>query len=192
MTIRVMAAMVMMAGSMIARMAGGTAAHAVEPREELTIYVVNEANAPMRFLMPAEGTAARMFEKIGIRLEWRSNKAAFSPSQPQPIVVTLVRGTPKSSNPKALAYSLPFEGIHITIFFDRIEDSPTPATLLAHVMAHEITHILQRVNHHSREGVMKPVWGQDEFCAMRRAPLAFTPDDVELINSGLAARTSER
>ena len=60
--------------------------------------------------------------------------------------------------------------------------------LLAHVLVHEITLILQGVSRHSGEGVMKAQWGQGDFNRMLSKPLEFTSEDVSLIHDGLAVR----
>jgi len=63
------------------------------------------------------------------------------------------------------------------------------------VLVHEITHILQGVDRHSAQGVMKAQWDDNDYSAMAWKPLPFSPIDVELINRGLAtrvARTSAR
>ena len=58
--------------------------------------------------------------------------------------------------------------------------------LLAHVLAHEISHILQGTNRHADSGVMKTGWSNVDYEAMARAPLAFTPFDIEEMQDGLA------
>jgi hypothetical protein len=58
--------------------------------------------------------------------------------------------------------------------------------LLAHVMVHEIAHILQGVYRHSDNGVMKAVWTGQDYSQMRVGALPFAPEDVELIHLGLA------
>jgi hypothetical protein len=57
-----------------------------------------------------------------------------------------------------LAYALPFEGTHIVVFYDREERSEELAWLrvyVRHVIAHEVTHILQGAIWHSETGIMK-------------------------------------
>ena len=59
-----------------------------------------------------------------------------------------------------LAYALPYEGTHIVILFDRVrkmQPNYVPA-VLAHVLVHEVTHILQGIQRHSESGVMKAHW----------------------------------
>ena len=58
-------------------------------------------------------------------------------------------------------------------------------------MVHEISHILQGVNRHSAQGVMKSHWDDRDLREMLWKPLEFTGEDVLLINQGLDARTSK-
>ncbi len=108
-------------------------------------------------------------------------------------MITLSYNTPQDQLPDAWAYALPYEGTHIVVFYDRIQQKVPPArvpTLLAHVMAHEITHILEGVKRHSESGVMKAQWDDVDLFEMGRKPLAFAEEDVNLIYLGLDARKS--
>lgn len=60
--------------------------------------------------------------------------------------------------------------------------------LLAHVLAHEITHILEGIARHSQQGLMKAKWDNKDYVRMRERSLKFTPEDVNLIYEGLLAR----
>jgi hypothetical protein len=64
------------------------------------------------------------------------------------------------------------------------------SVLLAHVLVHEITHILQGTEQHSGSGIMKAVWTHQDHLQMLTGALPFTPQDVEMIHRGLAARAS--
>jgi hypothetical protein len=86
-----------------------------------------------------------------------------------------------------------FEGVHIRIFVDHVAENahrlaPLGTFLLAHVMVHEITHMLQGVNRHSQEGIMKATWTQAEIQRMVVSPLSFAPEDIRLIHVGLAIK----
>ena len=99
------------------------------------------------------------------------------------------------AGPGALAFAKVYEGVHITVFWNRIERQPRfapPVVVLAHVLVHEITHILQGVNRHSESGVMKSRWTAEDHRAMASKPLPFTPLDVELIQHGLDSRSDAR
>ena len=165
----------------------GTVAHAGEPQQKVTVYLRERAAVHPEVRIPARALAGRMFAKIGISLDWGKGEPAGESSQPY-VIIELVTGTAESRMPGALAYALPYEGTHITVFFDRIEKMPDPGTVLAHVIVHEITHLLQGISRHSDTGVMKAHWTGRDFGGMRVAPLPFTQWDVDLIYAGLSAR----
>jgi len=82
---------------------------------------------------------------------------------------------------------------HIVIFYDRVQQAAHPdliPCLLAHVLVHEITHILQGFSRHSDQGVMKASWDGSDYSAMAWKPLAFAREDIDLIHLGLAARAA--
>ena len=60
--------------------------------------------------------------------------------------------------------------------------------MLAYVLVHEITHILQGITRHSATGIMKAHWNADDYFAMRKNALTFTADDEELLDAGLDRR----
>ena len=154
----------------------------------MTVYLLDRANEHMACI-PAQALAGRMFAAIGISLEWGKGKPSDE-SSPPPIIVEVVTGAPENFKPGSLAYALAYEGSHITVFVDRIERMRTPTNVLAHVMVHEITHILQGISRHSATGVMKERWTPGDFGGMRSKPLPFTPLDIDLIYAGLAARAA--
>jgi hypothetical protein len=48
--------------------------------------------------------------------------------------------------------------------------------------------IIQGVSRHSDTGMMKPHWSSKDLKEMRYKPLPFTPEDLILLDSGLAMR----
>jgi hypothetical protein len=92
------------------------------------------------------------------------------------MVVSFVTSTPKTFHPGALAYALPYEGVHIEVFYDRIAqaDPDLVPSLMAHVIVHEITHILQGIDRHSTGGIMQAVWGSSDYIQMKRGQLRYT------------------
>jgi hypothetical protein len=165
----------------------GTAAYAGQPQPKVTVFVQNTSNVPGDVFIPAEGLAGKMFARIGISLQWRAGKSAGE-SSPRPIFIEFAMDTPDTLLPGALAFARPYEGSQITVFFDRVKSSPHPGTVLAHVMVHEITHLLQGIARHSATGIMKARWTTGDYRAMDYSPLPFTPEDVDLIHAGLAKR----
>ncbi len=144
----------------------------------------------------AKTVTSRMFLTAGVSLEWHSFAAAAcqKPRQDRTVILDISADRPASEHPGAMAYALPYDGAHIVVLFDRIQRSATGpgmlATMLAHVMTHEITHLLQGITRHSATGVMKAHWDAKDFADMGRAPLPFAPEDIDLIRSGMMGRAA--
>lgn len=136
----------------------------------------------------AEAVASQMFARIGVKLEWRNDPRSCLPPV-RGIVITLARNTPADHHPGAMAYALPYERTHIVVFHDRVQAAAV-ASLLPHVLAHEITHMLRCSTVHSETGIMKQNWDPRDYVQMQRKPLEFTPDDVTFIYRGLDERAS--
>jgi hypothetical protein len=134
--------------------------------------------------------AGKIFAEIGVTLVWRSGHRCPADA----IRITFSQKTSPKLLPGAFAYALPFEGAHIEVFFDRVlnqiaEPGRVPP-LLAHILVHEISHILEGTAYHSATGVMKAQWDEHDYEQMADRPLKFTSTDVTLIQTGLARRRS--
>ena len=152
----------------------------------VTVYVRDNASVPPDQLGRAQNLAKEMFAAIGVRIEWRLGQPSIS-SPGGSIAIELVDNTPARLMPGALAYAKPYEGTHIQIFYDRIKRGPYQTERLAHVLVHEITHILQGIVRHSDSGVMKAKWTWEDERQMLDHPLSFTEADINLIHHGLLA-----
>jgi hypothetical protein len=106
------------------------------------------------------------------------------------IIIDLSSNAPETLAPGALAWAQAYEGVHIRVFCDRIRNTVhgrdrLGTFLLAHVMAHEIVHIIEGVSRHSEAGLMKASWTKKEIEEMSVQPLSLAPEDVRLIHIGL-------
>ena len=171
----------------------GVAAQAGEPGQaaERTVPVCMESDPTIDLIVTvrAEKIASKMFSGIGVTLDWRLKCPV------EGIRISVSDDRLAHRLPNAFAYALPYEGTHIVVFYDRVERVSKPTerpTLLAHVLVHEITHILQGVDRHSAQGVMKATWDGSDYAAMTWQPLAFAYHDIELIHRGLAAGAAQR
>ena len=168
----------------------GVPAEPKQPQQKLTVYLRESGHVPPEVRGPAVYLANKMFATIGIRLDWRSGEPPRT-SSTRPIGVELATDTPANLLPGALGSAMPYEGVHIRVFYDRIRSDVVPrSVLLAHVLVHEIAHILQESDQHSESGVMKAVWTHPDYVRMRTEALSFTPGDVKLIQLGVASRAS--
>jgi hypothetical protein len=183
MKIAAMATMMVMAG--MAARAGETM-----QLTERAVTVCIDAGVGYRETPQAQMIASKMFAGIGVKIEWRHS---CNVSAAQVIRITLTEETPNALLPGALAYALPYQGSTIRLFYDRLSENREAAPLprmLAHVLVHEITHILQGITRHSDQGVMKARWDARDFIHMAVKTLPFADEDIDLIYRGLAGRAS--
>ena len=134
--------------------------------------------------------ASEMFARIGVRIHWRGRRSC--PVETGAIAVGLSYHTPNNQVPGALAFARPYDGT-IVVFTDRVRErqelnSDWCPTLWAHVLVHEITHILEGICQHSATGIMKDRWDHDGYFEMSRKPLPFAQHDIDLIYLGLQVR----
>lgn len=130
----------------------------------------------------------QIFIPAGLMLEWRG-AGRLSPDYSERIIrISLSTHSNPDVHSGAWAYALPYEGEHIVVFYDRLQRtySGSVATLLAYVIAHEMTHILQGISRHSEKGIMKAQWNQEDIANMKLHLLTFTETDLQIIRHGVA------
>jgi hypothetical protein len=159
--------------------------------DQATVAVCMENGNLLRSsLMPVLAGTDRIFSQIGICIDWYEDHR-HCPAAATPIRIALLTDTPINQLPGALAYSQPFEGIHVQVFYDRVRaaaGSVSVASLFSHVLGHEITHMVEGSDRHSDHGLMKARWNSDDYARMEQHPLPFDEADVILITNGLAVR----
>jgi hypothetical protein len=164
---------------------------AAEPTREavpvVSVSLDSDNESPWIFA-DAKKLANRMFAAAGVHIDWCTgcrHRAGV-------IVIEIIPPDAGRLATNWLAYALPYEGSRIALDFDRIKhnDRVLQSRLLAHVLVHEITHILQGTSRHSDSGIMKANWTKADFAAMDHKPLPFTQADVEGIHLGLGKRAN--
>ena len=142
----------------------------------------------------ARGIAAQILREAGVHVEFKDDEDHCR-TVANAMVIAVSHQTPEDHHPGALAYAMPFEGTRIVVFYDRVRRTvraDAVPSLLGHVLAHEIVHMLQGVERHSTTGVMKQKWNYHDYVEMELRPLRFTDEDVLLIRQGLKTRASGR
>jgi len=168
--------------------------HEGKIEEKVTVYLENDANIPAPLLSRSRTLANEMFAHVGVRINWRPGQRAESQLLREgAIAVRLTLDTPDEFKTSVGAFATPSEGVHITVLYEHLawslaKPGLAPA-LLAHVLVHEITHILEGVARHSATGIMKANWTSADYYDMQTKTLPFASEDVELIHRGLAQRS---
>jgi hypothetical protein len=175
---------------------GGAAAQGPGPDADpdVTVYVENDAFSSRGAVMAtAKKTATAMFAEIGVRVAWAVEGAGNGAATGVVLRVHIVDRAPRGIRWAAMAYAHPFANgtKAITVVWERVQpvDRFLPGVapaVLAHVMVHEITHVLQITDCHSPTGIMKARWTLDDFKKMYGKPLPFTGLDARLVQAGLA------
>ena len=160
-----------------------------DPAHHITICLGEQSDVHARWAMEREEA---IFAPTGVHVAYFQNGAC--PLGTDSIRIEF-REAPASFRPGTLGYAYAFEGAHIVILLHRVEalalvSYPGPVEdMLAYVIAHEIAHVLEATDVHSRSGIMKAVWGSHEYRAIRLHKMTWQESDVEMIQSGMAHRT---
>jgi len=161
-----------------------TAGH-IKPPGSTSLTVCSESMKPE--YAGVHAATSSIFAPTGVRLEWRDTRHCPAGA----VKISIVTSEPGEPHSEVLAYATPFEGIHIVVYLDRVEaaiETRRAPVLLAHILAHEIAHILQGSDYHSDSGLMKAHWDANDHREMAWQPLQFTPYDIDRIHEGMIRR----
>jgi len=160
---------------------------AVERREPDIIVFMHNCSQPQVIIAVAKGQAQRMLETVGISVAWGLGKSNYH-GPAEVIEAVLTEWRPDGFRPGALAFAMLGQesGTRIEIFYNRVRASPRDSSavplVLAHVLVHEITHILEGVQRHSESGMMKAHWDISDYARMGHGHLPFAAEDIRLIH----------
>jgi hypothetical protein len=158
---------------------------------ESTVAICMDVGLDPIVVLQAQKMVTAMFSRIGVQLKWYGYRRSCPVQHPKAIKIYLVDRVSPDDHPDVLAYSMPFQGVQINIFYERVQQRVRPGFvpgLLAHVIVHEVTHIIEGTDQHSGSGIMKARWSDEDYLQMMRSRLEFTEEDLQLIRSGLASR----
>jgi len=154
-----------------------------------------------------EVVAKQILASAGVRVRWAISAVPRRPelqaaacenaSAVETIDIRFAYSVPAEYKRGVLAEARPFAkcGVRITVFFDRVSRIfglrlAPDAAILGHVLAHEMGHVLLKLENHSEAGLMKARWNDHDLAKMRSKKFTFTPDEIAMIQSNLARRAS--
>jgi len=158
--------------------------------DPMILNVKVEGNVPASFLNAGIMEAVGIFRKAGIRIIRRASGRREEFAEPvENIEVRVVETAPRDKRPAVLASSLPYakSGVRVFVYYERVAGvTPMPNPIvLGYALAHEIGHVLLRMDTHSDEGVMKARWNTSDFSWMQAHMLRFSDDDAEMMRRNL-------
>ena len=160
-------------------------------RLTLEVLIVDDVGVSAETLRQARLEAGRIFEQLGIGIVWMDNEMP----QGRYLVIKIISKpvSQKSKNPDVLGVAAgSAEGIPTLawLFYDRIEKLHHKVrlditTLLGHVMAHEMGHLLLPYGSHTATGLMKGDWDRGQASLAAIGALKFAPNQTALIRGRL-------
>lgn len=136
--------------------------------------------------------AGRMLAAVGVQVAWRVGEPKPAAAGGLAVGIRFSDAAPADRQRGVLARAHPFGGgVHsITVFQDRVQAIAAASgvevfKVTAHVLVHEIAHVLERIDRHSDTGVMKAHWTLADYQAMARKPLPFDEEDIAWIHRAL-------
>lgn len=172
-----------------ARADGGGGSAGRRPTVQISVY--NDAGLKRGTLRLAEEGAAAVFRHAGIDAEWKNcpSEEMFAQTgepcgqveYPSKLVLHFV-GSPRGLVPEVFGIAYLTEdgrGAYCDVFVEPMEELQRmyPVSLdsmLGHVAAHEIAHLLLGVHSHSAKGLMRAHWNSHTIEDLRRGNLGFS------------------
>jgi len=188
-----------MSSSCFAQDAPGTKAL----RPQLHVSVQDYANVPTELLAAAEAEVHRIFHQAGAETIWRNCSEKLEKTQPAGCHVVGSTYLMLKILPHAMSVqerdrddvlgsaTLDEKGVGFYgyAFYDRIQrlaqERRLARTLLGHVLAHEIGHLLLRSNSHSSSGIMSGRWAGEELRRISEGAMLFTPLESKVMRDRL-------
>jgi hypothetical protein len=159
----------------------------------LVLQLHNFAGAPAAIVGQAERELTRMFDEIGVHVEWRrADRHADSRAAVRLILVAREAGDLRHTRDVVMGATIwTDEGTPVVyVFYRRVEAEArrytvSLALVLASALAHEVGHVLMPDGGHSEAGLMRACWNRDDFNSVDRGQLRFIPEQVALIRGSV-------
>ena len=151
----------------------------------------------------AEVTHDGVFRQAGLKTVWVECPVA-------PEEASRSSSCPKDANPRDLVLKIIPQfnskregfsdslfgfaaGFQVSVISERVEDIARasdclPSQILGLMIAHEIGHALLGPHSHSPKGIMRPLWGENDFREATRHSLGFEDKQVAQIRLSLSMR----
>ena len=157
----------------------------------LVLELHNFAGAAPAIVRDAEREVTRVYQDIGVRVEW-DHAAARGAGEAalQIILVAHESGVLRRTHDQIMGVAAwtPAGTPVIYVFYRRVEAeaahySVSVVFVLACALAHELGHVLMPERGHSQDGLMRACWNGDDFHRADRGQLRFLPEQVALIRT---------
>ena len=160
----------------------------------LVLQLHDFAGAPPSVLVNAERELTRVYDAIGVRVEWdHADPHADDRPVLHVILIAHESGDLRRTRDSVMAATLrTARGTPVVyVFYRRVEAEAaryavSVALVLACALAHELGHVLMPERGHSKGGLMRACWGRDDFHRANQGQLRFSADEAARIRTGLS------
>jgi hypothetical protein len=151
---------------------GSVSAHHSTPQLNVRVYAFSGLS--LWLVQTAEAEAASMLHSVPVQLKWIDSSAkavppaCLSPQLPTDLIVRFLAKALPNASTSALGITDSIDACAAAfVFFDRVQAFRTHTrllpTMLARVMAHEISHLLLPKQGHSDLGLMRGQWAVEDL-----------------------------
>lgn len=197
-------------------MAQGAPAGGAPGELAINVWVYNYARASRRTLKRARAIAGDVFRRAGVELEWLdwdpgTDRTRAEPTGPTDLFLRVLPKTDAAGSGQGDLFGM----VHLseeggvyrianvyldndrTIFLHRVteltrERRPArfcrPATVLGHLIAHELGHLLLGRGSHSPAGITSKPWHTTHLRLAAKGQLVFTEEQAQQIRAALGKR----
>lgn len=158
------------------------AAETGQPRT-IELQIRNAAQVPAHILQESQDVVTQIFASAGLAVRWTDTAPQFTVT-----IVPQVLGYARASSPvMGIARRSP-DGLMVQVFFRQVQDFARTyrsdlSTILAHVIAHEVGHLLLPGGAHSPAGLMQARWDRALVRKAVRDSLTFTETEASRIRA---------
>jgi hypothetical protein len=170
------------------------AADSEAPGLTIQLQLLNDANVPADILESARQQLSAIYARAGIELI-RHDTPAAAPSALRFAAKIVPHSLGYGRDKPHVMGAAPGEtrGTLVYVFFGRVEkfarsQRVLSSTMLAHVIAHEIGHLLLPKGWHSERGLMRDTWDRAQVDHAVRNELTFTKDEIRTIRADASFR----
>ena len=181
--------------------------------EELRMTVYDGAGLPAAIRAEAADSLGRIFRLAGVNVIWVDGDLGAEESSrvyfPEPArkgreltagcaarreIALKIHPAAAAGIPPAvlgMAHPMVHAGLNVQVFYDRVgrtasRQNARIGTILAHVIGHEIGHVLLRSNDHGPGGIMSSRWIDSDYRVMSGSGLLFRKPETERIRRTLS------
>jgi hypothetical protein len=159
----------------------------------LVLQLHNFAGAPPAIVDQAKRELTRVYENIGVPVEWDRPDDHHATPAIRIILITRESGDLRRTPQAVMGATVRTEhGTPVVyVFYRRVEVEAqryavSIALVLACAFAHEVGHVLMPDRGHSQEGLMRACWNRDDFNSADRGQLLFIPAQAALIRGAVS------